>query len=251
MLLLLFYSPPDDGSVGASSATTSGADTLAANAAPIVSASSAKTDGADALVSNVAPVVAAAVARTDGADVLAAVVASSVAASVATTDGADSVAAAVAPIVGALSASTDGADVLAAEVALGSEQPARAPAGHGASRQSRRVAIEAHGRILTFETEEEAEAWLADQEPKQAKVIRKIARKAAQASGPNMLAGKPIEYVAPQLLHGSQELRALVEMRAALLKAKFTDEAIWASKAQKAIDEEEGMMAALLMMAMN
>lgn len=104
------------GSVDASSATTDGADVLAANLDVVVAASSATTDGADALASNISVINAASSATTDGADTLAASVSVIAAVSSATTDGPDTLAAAVAPIVAASSAATEGADVLAAAV---------------------------------------------------------------------------------------------------------------------------------------
>ena len=60
--------------VGATSATTDGADVLAASIGPLVGVASATTDGADVLVANVAPVqsVAISAALVEGTDIWAA-----------------------------------------------------------------------------------------------------------------------------------------------------------------------------------
>jgi hypothetical protein len=104
------------GSVSFSSATTDGADVLAAQVSVVVAFSSATTDGADVLSANVSPVVEFSSATTDGADTMAANVSPVVAFSSATTDGADVLAGAVDVTVAFSSATTDGADVLAAVV---------------------------------------------------------------------------------------------------------------------------------------
>ncbi len=127
------------------------------------------------------------------------------------------------------------------------EPPASTAAGHG----TRGIAIEAHGRILTFETEKEASEWIAAQAPKQAKVIRKLARKVVQDGGENLLlAPLAVEdaYDPPQLLTGSPQLRALVEMHAAVLKAKFSNETARLAKERAQQDEEDEMTAAFMMM---
>jgi hypothetical protein len=101
-----------------SSATTDGADVLAAQVGLVVGFSVAVTEGADTLAANVSVIVAASSATTDGADVLAAVVPPIVGITSATTDGADVLSAVVPPVVGITAATTDGADVLAANVSI-------------------------------------------------------------------------------------------------------------------------------------
>lgn len=103
--------------VSATSATTDGADSVAASVAPVVGAGSTKTDGADTLAANVAPVVAASSSKTDGADGLAAAAAPVVGSTSTKTDGADSLGANVAPVVAASSATSDAADALASSAA--------------------------------------------------------------------------------------------------------------------------------------
>ncbi len=115
-------------------------------------------------------------------------------------------------------------------------------AGHG----TRRIAIEARGRILYFESEDEAREWIEAQAPKQAKAIRKLARRAVQG-GVNLLA----VFEAPHLVSGPPQLRALVEMRAAVLKAKFTDETARLAKERAQQDEEDEEMAANFMMLLH
>ena len=114
---------PASSSVSFSSATTDGADVLAAAVGPVVGLSSATTDGADVLAAVVAPVssgVDFSSATTDGADVLASVVGPVIGLASATTDGADTLTAVVTPqaaVVDISSATTDGADVLLARIA--------------------------------------------------------------------------------------------------------------------------------------
>ena len=81
-----------------------------------VSFSSATTDGADVVAATVSVLVAASSATTDGSDVAAGQVSVRVGISSATTDGADVLAGSVGVVVGVSSATTDGADVLIAIV---------------------------------------------------------------------------------------------------------------------------------------
>lgn len=117
------------------------------------------------------------------------------------------------------------------------------PSG-GAGRRKHGIAIESHGRILFFDSEDEAREWIEAQAPKQAKALRKIARRAvAAAGGVNLLA--PIKFEAPTLVSGSPQLRALLELRASVLEAKFIDETARLIKAQ---DDEDEEVANLLML---
>ncbi len=109
------------------------------------------------------------------------------------------------------------------------------------------TAIGARGRILTFETEEEAAQWIEAQAPKQAKAIRKLARRAVEASR----FSEPVNllvYEAPVLVSGPPRLQALVEMRAAVLKATFTDESARIAKERQQQEEDDEMAAAIMML---
>lgn len=102
-----------------SSATTDGADTSSATIGPTAAASSATTDGADIAASILSPIVGLSSNTTDVDDVSAATISLIVSVSSATTDGADISAATVDPqasVIGVSSATIDGADVSAAEI---------------------------------------------------------------------------------------------------------------------------------------
>lgn len=223
MSLLILFNQPASSAVSASSATTDGADTLAANVAPIVSASSATTDGADTLAANAAPVVGTSSATTDGADVLAA--------------NADPVQASVS----ASAALTEGGDAVSAFVDTGAAQTS----GAGSSRK---VAIEHRGRIRLFESEEDAERWLESLTPKQEQVIAKLVKKVvAKAATHNALV--PIVFDAPKVIQGEPQLRALVNMRAALLQGRL-DQSIAQQLAKEQADRDDEDMAHALFLMM-
>lgn len=118
-----------------------------------------------------------------------------------------------------------------------------AGASSSSSNRKKKVAIQRRdGKIELFESEQEAENWLKAQAPKLEKAVAKLAKKIAKTA--TQAAPTPILFEAPVLLSGTEEIRAIVDMRAGLLQQKLDAEIA----RQIAQQEDDDMAAAVIFM---
>jgi hypothetical protein len=117
----------------------------------------------------------------------------------------------------------------------------------------KRILLDIRGRIEEFETQADADAYLSDLTPKEAKSIEAKAQRIAKAvvrTG-NAFSPKPLQQV--RVIQGDKSLQALVNMRNALQQSVLNDyvamqiEREQLFKAQQD-DDDLSAVAALMMM---
>lgn len=231
--------------------------------ASVVTGTSAQTNANDAPTASGTTTVAGSVARTGAGDASSASGAATVSGASARTNANDTGGAVGTTTVVGTTARVGAADESAASGSAGAVTGTVAVNEHGdtgnasgsggnargAGTGSHKVAIQDRGRILLFETEEEAETWLLAQAPQQEKTLVRAARKVARKVVRQESALAPVPYLAPRVITGTQEVKALINMRAALLQTRF-DEEIKRQIAREMAEQEDEEMAAAVMLMM-